>query len=78
MIISRTRRAFKVKQKAFFLVSQVLSFRHKKRTSTNVVDTTFKDTLNLFHKVQIKAFHWKSQLDMSLMTSDFNVGNIQR
>ena len=36
------RKAFKVKQKTFFLVSQVLSFRYKKQTSKNVVDTTFK------------------------------------
>ena len=31
-----------MKQKTFFLVSQVLSFRHTKQTSKNVVDTTFK------------------------------------
>ena len=31
-----------MKQKTFFLVSQVLSFRRKKQTSKNVVDTTFK------------------------------------
>ena len=30
----------------FFLVSQVLSFRHKKQNSKNVADTTFKDTHN--------------------------------
>ena len=28
-------------KKTFFLVSQVLSFRHKKQTSKNVADTTF-------------------------------------
>ena len=28
--------------KTFFLVSQVLSFRHTKQTSKNVADTTFK------------------------------------
>ena len=33
-----------MKQKAFFLVWQVLSFKLKKQTSKNVVDTTFKDT----------------------------------
>ena len=42
MIISRTKRAFEVKQKTFVLTSQVLSFRHKKQTSKNVADTTFK------------------------------------
>ena len=36
------KRAFKVKEKTFFLVSQVLSFRHKKQTSKNVAETTFK------------------------------------
>ena len=42
LIISRTKRVFEVKQKTFFLVSQVLSFRHTKQTSKNVADTTFK------------------------------------
>ena len=42
LIILRTKRVFEVKQKTFFLVSQVLSFRHTKQTSKNVVDTTFK------------------------------------
>ena len=42
MIISRMKRAFKVKWKLFFLVSQVLSFRYTKQTSKNVVDATFK------------------------------------
>ena len=36
------KRAFAVKEKTFFLVSQVLSFRHTKQTSKNVVDTIFK------------------------------------
>ena len=34
------KRAFEIK-KTFFLVSQVLSFGHKKQTSKNVADTTF-------------------------------------
>ena len=34
--ISRTKRVFEVKQKTFFLVSQVFSFRHTKQTSKNV------------------------------------------
>ena len=37
LIISRMKRDY------FFLVSQVLSFRHTKQTSKNVADTTFKD-----------------------------------
>ena len=41
MIISRTKRAFAVKWKTFFLVSQVLSFKHAKQTAKNVADTTF-------------------------------------
>ena len=36
------KRAFEVKQKTFFQVSQVLSFRLEKQTSKNVADTTFK------------------------------------
>ena len=42
LIISKTERVFKVKWKAFFLVSKWLSFRHTKQTSKNVADTTFK------------------------------------
>ena len=45
LIFSRTKRAFEVKQKTFFLVWQVLSFRLKKQTSTNVADTTFNIVL---------------------------------
>ena len=33
------KRAFKVKQKTFFLVSQLLSFRHTKETSKNVAES---------------------------------------
>ena len=40
LIISRTERAFEMKQKTFFLVSQVLRFT--KQTRKNVADTTFK------------------------------------
>ena len=41
----RTKRAFEsaLKQKRFFLVSQVLFFRHAKQISKNVADTAFKD-----------------------------------
>ena len=35
------KRAFEVKQKTFFLVSQVPSFKHTKQTSKNVADTAF-------------------------------------
>ena len=35
------KRAFKVKSKIFFLVSQVLSFRLIKQTIKNVADTFF-------------------------------------
>ena len=42
LIFSRTKRAFEVKQKTLFLVSQVLSFRIKKQSSKNLADTTFK------------------------------------
>ena len=38
--------AFKVKQKTFFLVLQVLSIRQTKQTSKNVADTTFKEALH--------------------------------
>ena len=46
------KRAFEVKEKAFFLASQVLTFRHAKQTSKNVVDTTVKVMeldMNLHH-----------------------------
>ena len=36
LIISRTKNAFATKWKTFFLISKVLSFRHKKRTSKNL------------------------------------------
>ena len=42
MIISRTKRAFKVKQKTIFLASQVLSFRRAKQTTKNIAVKTFK------------------------------------
>ena len=41
---SRMKRAFEVKEKTFFFVSQVLSFRLEKQTSKNVADTTFNIT----------------------------------
>ena len=41
------RRAFEVKRKTFFQVSQVLSFRLAKQTTKNVWDTTFNITAEL-------------------------------
>ena len=38
----KNEKSFRSEIKAFFLVSQVLSFRHTKQTSKNVADTTFK------------------------------------
>ena len=35
-------RAFEVRQKTFFLVSQELSFRFTKKTSQHLGETTFK------------------------------------
>ena len=35
-------RAFEVKRKTVFLVSELLSFRYTKQTSKNVAATTFK------------------------------------
>ena len=48
LIISRTKRAFGVKQ-TFLLVSQVLSFRRKKQTSKNVAETTFNEYIILIY-----------------------------
>ena len=42
LLFSGTKRAFQMKQKTVFLVSQVLSFRLKKQTNKNVADTIFK------------------------------------
>ena len=41
LIISRTKGDFKMTLKTFFLISQVLSFRHTKQTSKNVMGTTY-------------------------------------
>ena len=42
LIFSRTKRAFEVKSKLSFQVSQVLSVTLEKQTSKNVADKTFK------------------------------------
>ena len=55
-------RAFEVKQKTFFQVSQVLSFRFEKQTSKNVADTTFN---NISYK-QIDGVAMGSPLGPSL------------
>ena len=44
LIFWKTKRAFEKKQKTYFFVSQLLSFRLKKQTSENVVNTTFNTT----------------------------------
>ena len=50
MIISRTKRALEMKENTFFLVSQVLSFKHaKEKTSKDVADATFKMNKNAFN-----------------------------
>ena len=54
MIFPRTKRAFEVKYRTFFLDWQVLSFRLKKQTSKNVADATFK-----INQV-IKRMRWKA------------------
>ena len=41
LIISRTKRAFQMKKKTFFLVSQVLSFKRTKQAAKNVRDKTY-------------------------------------
>ena len=41
--ISRTKRAFKVKLKTFFLVSHMLTFKLTNQTSKNEADTNFKN-----------------------------------
>ena len=44
MNISRRKRAFEVKYKTFFLVSEVLPFRIKKHNSKDILDITFAPT----------------------------------
>ena len=68
LIISRTKQAFKVKQKIFFLLSQVLSFRLTKQTSTNIMDKTFKKTLQ--HNFQMKKV-LKMEIFMDYVLSCF-------
>ena len=46
----KNEKRFRSEIKAFFLLSQVLSFRHTKQTSKNVADTTFKEEYEIFYK----------------------------
>ena len=65
MIFSRMKMTYKVKQKTFFLVWQVLSFKCKKQTSKNVADTTFKNITHALHqqkhpcKAEQNVYMWK-------------------
>ena len=57
------KRAFKVKQKTLFLVSQVLYFRHTKQTSKNVANTTFKAIIRpLFSFLKNKNINQKKHI----------------
>ena len=59
--ISRTKRAFEVKWKTFFLVSKVLSIRHTKQISKNVADTTLRSpNISLCHK---NKYQWNCFLN---------------
>ena len=40
--ISKTKRAFYIKQKTFFIVFEVLSFGEKEKFDKKIADTTFK------------------------------------
>ena len=73
MIISRTKRAFEVKFKKI-LVQKALYFSHKKQTSKNIEDTTFKACVRYFSFFFTKwqpsndyekcfLFHLKSSFD---------------
>ena len=59
MIISRTKRAFEVKFKKI-LVQKALYFSHKKQTSKNIEDTTFKACVRYFSFFfhQMTALKW--------------------
>ena len=58
----KNKKSFRSEIKSiFFLVSQVLSFRHTKRTSKNVADTTFKCGNN--------QFSWDSGVDLNSSSS---------
>ena len=64
------KRAFEVKKKKiFFLVLQVLSFKHTKQTSKIVAEITFKELL----KKAIALLMWEKQPGMNgkMMTPNF-------
>ena len=50
-------RAFEVKQKTFFLVSEVLSHRLTKQTSKKVADTTFNNSVDFYNPHQEEKVH---------------------
>ena len=54
----RTKRAFEVKKKTFFLVSEVLSCRLKNKNNKNISDTTLSFTVTIFEK----ASNWTSRM----------------
>ena len=58
----KNEKSFRSEIKTFFLVSQVLSFRHKNQTSKNVVDTTGK------------VYSIKGQLNLSVNKMNLIVG----
>ena len=63
------KRAFEVKKKFFFLVLQVLSFKHTKQTSKIVAEITFKELM----KKAIALLMWEKQPGMNgkMMTPTF-------
>ena len=61
------KRAFEMKQKTFFLVSQVLSFSLTKQTSKTVVDTTCMDEEIFYMQIlntplYLKEMHLREQM----------------
>ena len=62
MIISRMRKAFKMKLKTRFLVSRVPSLRLTKQTNKNVTDINFKckwqDEIWIFNHYAVEAKVW--------------------
>ena len=67
---SKTKRAFDMKKKTFFLVWQVLSYRLEKQTSTNVVDTTFKVGLSPSKNI---AFFYFNESPLKMMKNTYYI-----
>ena len=55
---SRTKRAFEVKQKNFFLVSEVHTCRPKNENNKNISDTNLSFTVTILEK----ASNWTSRM----------------